>query len=73
MGWVRHSKGFFAALKMTRERLLKRDGAGMAARFLPSVETGISRRVCPFCSPHIAQSFRTQHSEVRNLIMLDNE
>jgi len=27
----------------------------------------ISRRVCPFCSTHVAQSFRTQRSEVRNL------
>jgi len=36
-------------------------------RFLPSVETGISRRVCPFCSPHIAQSFRMERSGMRNL------
>ena len=47
-------------------------------RFLPSVEmTGISRKkwVCDAAKPHhkpffprIAESFRTQRSEVRNLI-----
>jgi len=30
----------------------------------------ISRRVCPFCSPHIAQSFRMEHSGMRNLFHL---
>jgi len=58
---------FLPAVGMTLQTYLGGEKGQTRRRQTFAKRNNISRRVCPFCSLHGTQSFRTKRSEVRNL------